>query len=91
VPLSHSTHSLSSSSSYSGGTGGSRGGGASQHPSHHGPSAAATPGSFAAWSTQRPPKVITLDDAKAKDQQNDLGDFLTQLQNVKDDALSSQS
>jgi hypothetical protein len=53
------------------------------------------PGSFAAWATpvQRPPAVITLDDVATKKGDNgadDLGDFLTQLQNVKDDALSSQ-
>lgn len=100
-PLSTSAHSLSSSSSYTGGS--RRGGGAISDRTHHGPaharsSSSATlppPGSFAAWATpvQRPPAVITLDDVATKKGDNsadDLGDFLTQLQNVKDDALSSQ-
>jgi chitinase len=102
-PLSMSAHSLSSSSSY---TGGSRRGGATSDRTHHGPAHArssssatlpdTTPGSFAAWATpvQRPPAVITLDGVATKkgasNGADDLGDFLTQLQNVKDDALSSQ-
>jgi len=45
--------------------------------------------SFAPVRRQKPPDVITFHDPKSKDSQNDLGEFLTKLQNHKEDTLSS--